>query len=152
MAAMYNHAPSGYECPFCRNIDSGAADQPLEIIYRDDDLFVKMNPRWWPHNPGGVLVIPNQHYENLYDLPPELGTPIQHAVRSVALAMKRAFECEGVSTRQHNEPAGSQDVWHYHVHVFPRSDGDSLYGTDGAPADADELRRLADALRAAWPS
>ena len=97
-------------------------------------------------------MIPNRHFENVYDLPAELGTPIQRAVRSAALAMKSAFGCAGVSTRQHNEPAGNQDVWNYHVHVFPRWHGDTLYGTDGEPADPDELRRRAEALRAAWSS
>ena len=52
--------------------------------------------------------------------------------------MKTAFGCPGVSTRQHNEPAGNQDVWHYHVHVFPRWHGDRLYGSEGGPADPAE--------------
>jgi histidine triad (HIT) family protein len=149
---MHNHAPAGYACPFCRNVATGRAVEPLEVLYRDADVFVKMNPKWWPRNPGGVLVIPNQHYENVYDLPPDLGTPIQQAIRSVAVAMKSAFGCDGVSTRQHNEPAGNQDVWHYHVHVFPRWHDDGLYSSKGATADSAELRHRADALRAAWPS
>ena len=43
--------------------------------------------------------------------------------------MKAAYSCDGVSIRQHNEPAGNQDVWHYHLHVFPRYAGDGLYGS-----------------------
>ena len=111
-----------------------------------------MSPKWWPRNPGAVLVIPNDHYENIYDLPVELGTPIQRAVRSSAIAMKTAFGCDGVSTRQHNEPDGNQDVWHYHVHVFPRWMDDRLYGSSGGLADADELHRRAELLRQAWPT
>jgi histidine triad (HIT) family protein len=149
---VYNHAPPGYRCPFCRNLASGAADLPLEILHRDDSIFVKMNPKWWPRNPGSVLVIPNHHYENVYDLPADLGTPIQRAVRSAAVAMKDAFRCDGVSTRQHNEPDGNQDVWHYHVHVFPRWKDDGLYGGHGSLADPDEVRRRAALLRAAWPA
>jgi histidine triad (HIT) family protein len=41
--------------------------------------------------------------------------------------MKRAWGPEGISTRQHNEPAGNQHVWHYHLHVFPRWNDDMLY-------------------------
>ena len=41
--------------------------------------------------------------------------------------LKTAYRCEGTSTRQHNEPAGYQDVWHLHAHVFPRYPGDRLY-------------------------
>jgi len=41
--------------------------------------------------------------------------------------MPNLYKCDGVSTRQHNEPAGGQEVWHYHLHVFPRYEGDNLY-------------------------
>lgn len=150
-SAVVSHAPTGYACPFCRNINEGKARHPLEVLYRDDDVFVKMNPRWRPNNPGSVLVLPVMHYENIFDLPVELGTSIQRAARSAALAMKSAFGCHGISTRQHNEPAGNQDVWHYHLHVFPRWEGDDLYHMPGALAPAAEVRRRADELRAAWP-
>jgi hypothetical protein len=42
--------------------------------------------------------------------------------------MRDAFGCEGISTRQHNGPAGNQDVWHFHLHVFPRYPNDGLCG------------------------
>ncbi len=45
----------------------------------------------------------------------------------IALALKALYGCDGVSTRQHNEPAGSQDVWHYHLHVTPRYTADAFY-------------------------
>jgi histidine triad (HIT) family protein len=63
----------------------------------------------------------------------------------VALGAESGFDL----TRQHNEPAGNQDVWHYHMHVFPRYAGDDLYFTrpqqDFSPAEqrlpyADKLR------------
>lgn len=147
-----SHALEDYVCPFCRNIREGRSDLPLEIVHRDRDVFVKMNPRWWPNNPGGVLVIPVGHHENIFDLPTSLGAPIQRAAWAAAVAMKRAYRCDGVSTRQHNEPAGNQDVWHYHLHVFPRWRGDDLYGTVGEIAPADGLRDMARELRDAWPT
>ena len=103
---MHNHEPTGYRCPFCRNVTTGDSDHPLEILHRDEDVFVKMNPRWWPGNPGSVLVVPVDHHENVYDLPPALGAPIQRAVRDVAVAMKRAFDCDGVSTRPAQRASG----------------------------------------------
>ena len=146
---VYNHEPPGYRCPFCRNINEGESDLPLEIVHRYDRVVVKMNPKWWPNNPGAVLVVPIDHYENVFDLPVEFGTPLQEAVRDTALAMKQAFACDGVSTRQHN--AGYQDVWHHHVHVFPRFEGDKLYRSDSYWPDAVEITAAADRLRAAWP-
>lgn len=148
---MVSHAPSGYACPFCRNIREGQAEHPLELLYRDEHVFVKMNPKWWPNNPGSVLVVPVDHYENIFDLPDSLGQPIQRAARSAAIAMKAAYGCDGVSLRQHNEPAGNQRVWHYHLHVHPRWAGDDFYRTTGKMATADEIGRRADALRAHWP-
>jgi len=149
---VISHAPADYDCPFCRNLATGEGQYPVEILRAYDDVTVKLNPKWWVRNKGAVLVVPNAHYENVYDLPVELGTPIQRAVRDAALAMKAAFACDGVSTRQHNEPAGYQDVWHYHVHVFPRYAGDELYATrDVYWPSADEMRAFADRLRAAWP-
>ncbi len=147
---MFSHAPDGYECPFCRNIRAGTGDHPLEIIHRDADVFVKVNPTWRPNNPGSLLVVPVRHYENIVDLPVELGVPIQRAARAAALAMRSALGCQGVSTMQNNEPAGNQDVWHYHLHVIPRWDGDDFHRQSGTMASAEEIRRRADQLRRAW--
>lgn len=129
----------------------GTGAHPLEVLYRDDDVFVKMSPKWWPNNPGHVLVITVEHYESIFDLPARLGGPIQRAAQTAAIAMKTAFGCDGISMRQHNEPAGNQDVWHYHLHVFPRWHGDDLYAHGGSFAPADELRTRAEQLRSAWP-
>ena len=90
-------------------------------------LFTGWNPESVLQVVSNGLVIPIEHHENLYDLPIDLGSALQRAIRDTALAMKAAFGCDGVSTRQHNEPAGNQDVWHYHVHVFPRFHDDDLY-------------------------
>ena len=145
---MYNHEPAGYDCPFCRE-DPTTATRPIEILRRYERVTVRLNPKWWPNNPGGTLVVPHDHVENVYDLPPELGTPMQEAIRDTALALKAAFDCDGVSTRQHNEPAGNQDVWHLHIHVFPRYDGDDLYARHGAWVAKADMAVRADQLREA---
>jgi histidine triad (HIT) family protein len=100
-------------------------------------------------NPGHVIVAPNTHVENMYALEPELAGEIHEAARWIALALRQAYGCEGVSTRQHNEPAGYQDVWHYHLHVPPRNHGDDLYGSTWRDANPAERRPYADRLRAA---
>jgi histidine triad (HIT) family protein len=123
-----------------------------EHILRIDDrqVAIVMNAKWWRGNEGSVIVVPVAHYENIYELPVELGGLMQRAAHDVAVAMKRAFGCAGVSTRQHNEPAGDQEVWHYHLHVIPRYEDDHLYTAEfrvAAPEIAAEYaRRLADLL------
>ncbi|HET6586449.1 MAG TPA: HIT domain-containing protein [Oleiagrimonas sp.] len=63
--------------------------------------------------------------------------------------MRNAFRCEGISTRQHNGPAGDQDVWHFHLHVFPRYSNDELHAGQKVPYTTEERIELAASLRAA---
>lgn len=149
-----SHEPAGYVCPFCRLAAGG--DNPLntqgDIVRRTDGAMAFISPRLWPNNPGHVLVVPIGHHENLYELPTEAGHAVHDLVREVALAIRHTYGCDGVSTRQHNEPAGDQEVWHYHVHVFPRYAGDDLYRTKPIPGYASTAQRLpyAERLRSYW--
>jgi histidine triad (HIT) family protein len=149
------HAPPGYDCPFCRIVAgadlSGVETRPEDVVLRAPAATAFVASRWWPRNPGHVLVVPNAHHENLYGLPDEDGAAVHALVRRVAIALRASYGCQGTSTRQHNEPAGQQDVWHYHVHVFPRYPGDDLYlvPRPHTPAPPEERRRYAGILRAA---
>jgi histidine triad (HIT) family protein len=120
-----------------------------DIVRRTAEAIALVSPHWWPNNHGNLLVGPVRHYENLYELPAEAGHAVHDLVREVAIAMRRTYGCEGVSTRQHNEPAGNQSVWHYHVHVFPRYDGDELYASRPYPerVTAEQRRPYAEMLR-----
>lgn len=98
-----------------------------DILVQDETVTAFVASHQYPKSAPNILVIPNAHYENIFDLPPELGADIYRVAQRVAFALKRAYACDGISTRQHNEPAGSQDVWHYHLHVTPRFKGDWFY-------------------------
>ncbi len=126
---MFNHEPKDYTCPFCLLVQGGEGkyNSQQDIIYRDRLVTAFVSPRWWPNNPGNVIIVPNEHFENIYDLPARYAHRVQDLAKEVAIAFKEVYKCDGVSTRQHNEPAGGQDVWHYHLHIFPRYEGDNLY-------------------------
>lgn len=130
---MHNHAPPGYACPLCAIARHSAPQDEMfvdsDLVYEGGGVLALVGAFQWPNNPGNVVVIPAAHYENLYDLPLEHACRIHDLTRGIALAMKAAWRCDGISTRQHNEPAGNQDVWHYHQHVTPRYEGDRLYAT-----------------------
>jgi histidine triad (HIT) family protein len=130
---MYNHEPADYRCPLCALAGGEPDDLSThdDIVFQDEQVVAFISLASWPKNPGHVIVIPVAHYENIFDLPVELGGVLHGAIRTVALALKATYGCDGVSTRQHNEPAGNQDVWHYHTHVFPRYTGDALYASHG---------------------
>jgi histidine triad (HIT) family protein len=148
---MYNHAPKDYACPFCLLLQGINNEHVLsiasDVFFKGDEVTALISSHQWPNNLGHAVVIPNQHFENIYDLPTALGCQIYTVARQVALAMKTVYDCDGVSTRQHNEPDGNQDVWHYHLHVFPRYADDNLYGTHRAEMSAEERARYAQKLR-----
>jgi histidine triad (HIT) family protein len=104
--------------------------QQSDVVLRTPGATAFINARWWPNNAGHVLVVPNAHVENIYELEPSAALHVHDATRQVALALKQTYGCDGISTRQHNEPAGYQEVWHYHLHVFPRYVDDGLYTLD----------------------
>ena len=145
------HAPDDYQCPFClvaRNErNEHVLTTPSDVIFRDECLMAFISAHQWENNKGHVLVIPNQHFENLYELPDDVGGKIHAFSRRIALAMKAVYTCDSVSTRQHNEPAGNQDVWHYHLHVFPRYEQDNLYTTTYALLPARDRAEYATRLR-----
>lgn len=131
---MFNHEPKEYICPMCqvsRGETTTKGSCEADVIYRDDLITCFVAGKWWKSNPGHVIVIPNKHIENIYDMEPDYGKGIMDASKKVAIALKNSYQCDGVSTRQHNEPAGNQDVWHYHLHIYPRYEGDNLYLNHG---------------------
>ncbi|NPD05920.1 HIT family protein [Nocardioides sp. zg-1308] len=151
----WRHEPADYPCPFCRFVAREFDDLNAEsdVVAETDLALARISPKWWPHNPGGVLVMPREHHENLYDLPAPVGHAVWDLVQQAAVAMRASYGCDGVSTRQHNEPHGGQDVWHLHVHVLPRHRGDRLYENDASSrwATTDERATYAALLRAGWP-
>jgi histidine triad (HIT) family protein len=144
------NAPVGYECPFCRLAETlpvPAAESAVVLVQPNVFAFVPL------HHYGGIrgncLVAPRLHFENVLEIPDELGNEFFRATRLLAQAMRRAFGCEGISTRQHNGPAGDQDVWHFHLHVFPRFHNDELHAGQKALYATEERRDAADRLRTA---
>lgn len=127
---MYNHAPTDYICPICVGIQGNEDERTMirksDIVYRDDLVTVFIGSFFVGNNPAQPIVVPNTHYENLYELPDAEAQQIILVSRTVAMAMRKSYKCDGVMVRQNNEPASSQHVFHYHTHLFPRFDGDEL--------------------------
>lgn len=148
---MRSHQPANYACPFCQTVRGTEREDPWtkrsDIILQTESVTAFISPRWWPNNPGNVLVVPNERYENIYDIPDDLLHQVQSAGKRIALAMKEGYRCDGTSFRQHNEPAGNQEIWHYHLHVFPRYHGDDLYRLKGRITSPEERKAYAEILR-----
>lgn len=127
---MINHAPKDYKCPICLGINGVESEDTLlkqaDLVFKDRLVSVFINSFWIPTCEGHVIVVPNDHFENIYEMPDDINHRISEVIKMMALAMKKAYKCDGITTRQNNEPAGDQHAFHYHHHVFPRYDDDSF--------------------------
>jgi len=108
-------------CIFCRIARKQA---PASIVYEDETTlaFLDINPL----SEGHTLVIPREHYATIFDAPEELIAHVHRVVKRVALAVKEATKADGISIIQQNGHAADQDVFHLHVHVIPRFEGQKL--------------------------
>ena len=148
---MYNHAPENYICPFCLVVQGTENEHVLtrqdDIFYQDRFITAFISAGGFGKNKGHALIIPNQHFENIYELPSDVSAKIHAFAKEVALAFKKTYNCDGTSTRQHNEHCGNQDVWHYHLHVFPRYENDNLYSAKRENISVEERKEHASKLR-----
>ncbi|HEX8897818.1 MAG TPA: HIT family protein [Chthoniobacterales bacterium] len=99
-----------------------AGARPGWIVFETGEVAVLLNP--FPLNDGHSLVVPRQHIRNVYELPDHLAGPILSAAARVARAAKQAFSADGITLRQNNDAASDQHLFHFHLHVIPRFEGD----------------------------
>ena len=149
-----SHEPHGYQCPFCELVNNLPFSEdnlcaPTDMIYQTGQVAAIMACDGFGNFGGHVMIIPTDHLESLYDLDEQIGAAIMRETQRIALAMKLAWNPDGTSTRQHNEPAGNQHVWHYHQHVFPRYWDDELYRQLRHRVPVEDRAAKAEQLRAA---
>jgi histidine triad (HIT) family protein len=115
------------DCIFC---DILAGTQQSSIVYRDDVCTAFMDIQ--PVNPGHVLVVPNRHAAFLADLDEETGAHMFRLAQRLAGALRKSgIRCEGVNLFLADGEAAMQEVFHVHLHVFPRFTGDGFGLTFG---------------------
>lgn len=108
-------------CVFCRIV---ARELPAAVVYEDEQTLAFMDAG--QVNPGHVLVAAKGHAENLYELDDaQAGALLRTAVR-VSRAIRDAYQPQGLSVYQANGKAAWQTVFHYHMHLVPRHEGDGM--------------------------
>ena len=110
---------------------------PSIRVYEDDDVIAFMDVM--PQGKGHTLIVPRKGSRNLLDAEPE----------TLAKAVKKAFNADGVTVMQFNEPASGQTVFHLHFHVIPRFENVPLKPHSGEPVDTKTLEESAAKIRAA---
>lgn len=118
---------------------------PSHRIYEDDATLAFMDVM--PQANGHVLVIPKAPSRNLLDADPVVLSGLMPIVQKIAIAVKEAFEADGITVIQFNEPAAGQTVYHLHVHIIPRYEGVALKPHSGTMEDNAVLAENAARVR-----
>ena len=122
-------------CIFCK---IAAGEIPSATLYEDEDFRVILD--LGPASKGHALILPKQHYANLYELPDELAEKVIRLAKKMVIAMTKALQCDGFNVVQNNGEAAGQTVFHFHMHLIPRYKDDHA-GVTWTPGKlTDEVR------------
>ncbi len=131
------------DCIFCKIIKG---EIPSEKIYEDDYSFSFLDIK--PSSSGHALVIPKDHFENLYTLPDEELCRLMISVKKVATALKHGLDADGINLVMNNEAGAGQLVYHAHIHIIPRliNDKDFHFGRHVQYKEG-EMKEVAEKIR-----
>lgn len=108
-------------CIFCK---IAAGEIPSATLYEDEDFRVILD--LGPASKGHALILPKEHYRNLYDLDDELAAKVLVLAKKMTNKMKDALGCDGFNVVQNNEEVAGQTVFHFHMHIIPRYKNDEV--------------------------
>lgn len=131
------------DCIFCK-IANG--EIPSATVYEDSICRVILDVN--PANKGHALIIPKEHFDNIYSMDAETAAKIFTIATEVAKAQKAELNPDGLNILQNNGEAAGQTVFHFHMHLVPRYIKDNVIMTwIPGKADTEELSALSKALR-----
>lgn len=119
---------------------------PAERLFEDDQTLAFMDIM--PRADGHALVIPKTPARNMLDASPEQLAACLKTAQTLAHAMIKAFDADGITIQQFNEAAAGQEVFHLHYHLLPRKEGVPLR-PPGNMEDSDVIKQFAQQIREA---
>ena len=131
-------------CIFCKIVRGEA---PAHKVYEDERVLVFMD--LFPVTDGHALIVTKEHFENLFEATEESLQAVVASSRRIARAIQAALEPEGLMVFQLNGRAAGQAVFHYHMHLMPRNEGEPLALHTRVQGDPERLREVAERLAAA---
>ena len=125
-------------CIFCK-IANG--EIPSKALYEDDKFRVILD--LGPASKGHALILPKEHYADLYELPEETAGEVMKLAKKMAAQMTQRLGCEGFNLVQNNGELAGQTVFHFHMHLIPRyrDDGQKI-GWKPQEATQEELETI----------
>ena len=122
-------------CIFCKLANG---DIPTATVYEDEDFRVILDAN--PAAKGHALILPKEHYANLYEIDDELAGKSMILAKKMITKLTKALGCDGFNIVQNNGEVAGQTVFHFHMHLIPRYKGDEVGLTWKAGELSDEVR------------
>lgn len=110
------------ECIFCK---LAGGQIPTNSIYEDDDFKVVMDLS--PASKGHCIILPKTHAKNLLELPDEYCQKILLVAKKCCKVLKEVLHCDGINVLQNNGKVAGQTIFHLHIHLIPRYEGDNVH-------------------------
>lgn len=126
-------------CIFCKIINN---ELPSHKVYEDEETLAFLDIR--PNNPGHTLVVPKDHFENIYGTPDETIARMMLVAKKISIAIKNGLDADGINITMNNEAPAGQIIFHSHIHVIPRvkTDGFKHFPQkEYATGEAEEVAR-----------
>lgn len=130
------------ECIFCQIMEDMA---PCYAVH--ETRYTRTFLDIFPASPGHCLIVTRDHYQDIFEATPEAIAMVGHVSTLIAHTVKNELQCDGVGIFQLNGAAAGQTVFHYHMHVIPRRQGEDLAIHSRVPGNPDELQAMAERLK-----
>lgn len=130
------------DCIFCKLANG---EFPTNSIYEDDKFNVILDLA--PATKGHALILPKEHYANLYEIPEDLLAEAVKLAKKLAMHMTDVLKCDGFNLVQNNGECAGQTVFHFHLHLIPRytEDGQQILWDPKNPSK-EELKEICELL------
>ena len=134
---------SSPDCLFCRIV---GGELPAQRVYEDERTIAFMDIN--PTSRGHVLVVPRTHSADLLEIEADDLAACLSTAKHIAGWQRFRLKADGVNLLQSTGRAASQVVFHFHLHVIPRYEGDGMVNPLArSPGDPDEIAAVAAELR-----
>ncbi len=135
------------DCIFCK-LANGVF--PTNKLFEDDDFTVILDAS--PANKGHALILPKQHYANLFEIDDEVSSKVLPLAKKIATALKEELGCDGINVVQNNGPSAGQTVFHFHMHLIPRyekqeDDTTGVVDWEQRKIDPEEMKKICEEMK-----
>lgn len=131
------------DCIFCKIL---RGEIPSNTIYEDELFRVILDVS--PATKGHALIIPKEHYANVFELPDEVASKVFVLAKKLAAHLTEQLGCQGMNLLQNNGEAAGQTVHHFHLHLIPRYEqGKNILTWSHESFTQEEMEKLRDQLR-----